>query len=772
MKPSLKHYSNVAFILDAGHGVEQGHLEAWIKEAVDESGFEGRVTTFVVSISRTPEKVDSNGLVALANVDDPTWVIPLRVVWLPSEKKANRLYPLLKSKLVGGRFPNESKAAYYLEQEPNRVLVVHGEGALLGDLKARAKKAGFEGDGSLNLPSYIASQAAITLDIAEREVQGGRYKVPRFVMENIKASALFKQALGTIGGETNRAMPDLLKETDEIMAEMVAKPQPFWLDVSNVISKKITSLAYEPEIVVNKDELAKVKDIISNSPSALLWTHKTYVDGMALQKVMYENDMPPAHTFGGLNMAFGFMGYTSRRSGIIFIRRTFQDNPLYKAILRHYIGYLLEKKFPFSWAFEGTRSRIGKLMPPRYGLLKYLVEAAHTTDTKNLHIIPVAINYDVIGDVSDYAREQLGETKSAESMKWFVSYLRGLRKPMGRIYMDFGTPVVLESAPDPDDRLALSKIAFQVAVEANRVTPITLVSLASMILLSAAPRALTQIELSAEVERLVAWAQARSIPISSDFDSKNIEHAESIFDVLVQNKMLTRYNDDAIKLFTIEANQQAEASYYRNTTVHHFIAKAFSEVALVAAWKTQAAKNQTPLDVFWEKISWLKNIFKFEFFYSSTDSFEQEIRDELGRYEPKWEQLLIESADNADTLLKTFTPLIGHATLIQFTEAYWIAGNVLTKLGEGPPPDQSAFVNSALKYGRRAYLQQRISSKSGISTQLFKNAFKLLQNMAFIDDAYESSQSEVVLRERVEFEESLRLLIHHLERIRARALPH
>ena len=792
-KPPLDQYSSVAFILDAGHKVEQKRLELWVEELAQESDFKGSFNSYVVSIIRKPEKVNSDALKSLDELDDDTWIIPLRVVWLPAEKRANRLLPLLKTKVGGGSLslPSESKAAQLLKQFPNRVLVANGQGATLASLKKRAESAGYENTfndskSSLSLANYIASQAALSLDIAEREVKGGRYKVPRFVVENIKASSLFKQALAAISKETKRPMPELLKETDEIMTEMVAKPQPFWLDISNIVSKKITSLAYEPEIVVNKAELAKVKQMVSSHPTALLWTHKTYVDGMALQKVMYENDMPPAHTFGGLNMAFGPMGYTSRRSGIIFIRRTFQDNPVYKAILRHYIGYLLKKKFPFSWAFEGTRSRIGKLMPPRYGLLKYLLEAAHTTDTKNLHIIPVAINYDVIGDVSDYAREQLGETKSAESMKWFVGYLRGLRKPMGRIYMDFGSPVVLESAPELDDSLALSKVAFQVAVEANRVTPITLVSLASMILLSAAPRALTQDELTAEVKNLVAWARERDIAVSSDFDDDNSEHAISIFEVLVNNKMLTRYDDDAVALFTIGASEQAEASYYRNTTVHHFIAKAFAEVALVAAWKTEAKDGQTPLVLFWEQVAWLKNLFKFEFFYSDTDSFEQEIRDELNRYEPDWEAMLESSSENADTLLRKFTPLIAHATLIQFTESYWIASNVLNKLGVDKAPDKSTFVSSSLKSGRRAFLQQRISSKSSISTQLFTNAFKLMQNLELLSAGHDSSSKadsepvlaadesvskDVLLQKQAEFQEDLRLLIHRLERIRARALP-
>jgi hypothetical protein len=93
-------------------------------------------------------------------------------------------------------------------------------------------------------------------------------------------------------------------------------------------------------------------------------------------------------------------------------------------MLRQYISYLMEKRFPLSWSFEGTRSRVGKLMPPRYGLLKYVMDSAHATGARNLHIIPISISYDMIGDVKDYAKEQSGGVKRPESLSWFVGYLR------------------------------------------------------------------------------------------------------------------------------------------------------------------------------------------------------------------------------------------------------------------------------------------------------------------------------------------------------------
>src|SRR3546814_17936111 len=92
--------------------------------------------------------------------------------------------------------------------------------------------------------------------------------------------------------------------------------------------------------------------------------------------------MPMLHLFGGANLDFAIMGEFFRRSGMIFVRRSFQDQPVYKLVLRHYIAWLLAKRFPLSWAFEGKRSRLGKLMPRQYGPLIHGPEEAQATGTK------------------------------------------------------------------------------------------------------------------------------------------------------------------------------------------------------------------------------------------------------------------------------------------------------------------------------------------------------------------------------------------------------
>jgi glycerol-3-phosphate O-acyltransferase len=504
-----------------------------------------------------------------------------------------------------------------------------------------------------------------------------------------------------------------------------------------------------------------MRKIVRDHPSMLLWTHKTYLDGMVIPKVLYENDFPMPHMFGGANIAFAGMGYMLRRAGGIFIRRSFQDNPLYKLTLRHYIGYLMEKRFPMNWAFEGTRSRMGKLMPPRYGLLKYVLEACHTTDARNIHIIPISISYDLIRDVEEYATEQTGRGKGAESLSWFIGYVRSLAKPMGKVYMDIGTPVVLDTAPDPEDRLALSKIAFQIAVEANRVTPITFPSLVTMSLLGAAPKALTEDEVVEDLHALLSWAEARQLRISSDFDQAYADQMDGLLGIMINEGIVTRYDQGPEIVYGIALEQHPVASYYRNTIIHFFVNKAIIELALSKASETE---GEGALDVFWAEVEYLRDLFKFEFFYAPSEEFQQEIRTDLDRYDSNWEELIGQGAVGALQLLNSMLPLVSHATLLTYAEAYSVVVDLVARMDATDTLEKDACVSNALRLGHQAYLQRRISSESSIGKLLFSNGFKMLEHRQLTQGGDES-----VAEARREMAREMRELLRRLEVIRALA---
>ena len=747
------------FILDTCNSFEQDLLKGWIEHHRESGGTAAQ--TVCVDLSDDHRSIDSVRLVNALTLPIDTVVAPLRIAWLPSQESIHS-GPRLRDLIFGDpRHPNPRRGRKILKTAPQRMHLLSGKPDSVANLRAR-----FElhhkidnGDSQRDFADFVARQASVVLDLAERRLQGGRYKVPRYVAANLMASTSYNEALDTLSAESGIAKAQLVKDAKGYLDEMVSRPSMFWLDVYARFNKFCLGLGYEAEIVCDQEVVEKLRQIVREYPSMLLWTHKTYLDGMVLPKLLYDNDFPMPHMFGGANLNFPGLGFLLHRSGTIFIRRSFQDNELYKMTLRHYVGYLMGKRFPMNWAFEGTRSRLGKLMPPRYGLLKYVLEACDATDARDIHIIPISISYDLIRDVEEYATEQTSHGKGAESLRWLIGYLRSLTRPMGKIYVDIGEPVVLNKAPDPDDRLALSKIAFEVAVEANHVTAITFPSLATMSLLGAAPKALTEKEVVADLNALLRWANARDIRVSKDFNLTFADHISSLLGIMLNEGIVTLYDEGPEVVYGIGLNQHTVASYYRNTVIHFFVNKAIIELALL-----KASENEGPdaLNVFWAEVDQLRDLFKFEFFYAPTEIFHQQIREELSRYDEDWQTLLSQGTFAFGQLLNRMTPLVSHVTLLIFTEAYSIVAALAARMAYSETLVEQACVADALKLGRQAYLQRRINSEASIGKLLFNNGFKMLQSRG-LTDAGEPTLAERRLKQ----SHQLRDLLRRLDLIRA-----
>ena len=756
----------VLFIIDAAHQVEERLLLEWLNESKSQHGFDGAVSHCVVPIAHDPEDIPTEGLQMALGVSEDTLVVPVRVVWKTKFDKVDGK-PRVRDLLRGNpRRPSQRQAQRILDADPSRALCILGKPATIADLSERYEQRRAIAEIDAELAEYVAEQASLALEVAERRLRGSRYKVPRQVSKQVRASDRYRRGLQEIVEQTGDSEQELRQRALPYFKELVALPHNFWQDVAGAFNRWVISLGYQNKLVIDTDKLEGYRSIVREHPTALLWTHKTHMDGITMQSVLFENDFPPPHTMGGINMAFAGVGFLARRSGAIFIRRSFQDNPLYKLVLRNYLAYLLEKRFPLTWSFEGTRSRVGKLMPPRYGMLKYVMDAIQDSSADGLHIIPVAINYDMNNDVKDYAAEQGGGIKRPESLSWFISYLRRMRQPLGRIYVDFGEPVVVNKSAFNDDPLALQKTAFQVGVEANRVTPITLTALMSLSLLGAAPRAQTIAELSENMSALREWSKHRDIRFTSDFDDANETQMLDLIDNMVSAELINRYDEGPETVYAVAAEQQVMASYYRNTIVHHFISKAIAELSLVEA----ATEPSDALGAFWREADRLKDMFKFEFFYAPTDEFHEQIKAELAQYDSEWEAKISKS-DSADKdyvsqLLRSMKPLVAHCCLKPYVEAYRIVADVFARLGEGETLDEKAMLSASFRYGRQAYLQRRISSKASIGQILFSNGRKLLDSYGVVD----SGGAEIVER-RKQISRDFRVLSHRIEQIRALAMP-
>ncbi len=757
----LRHTGPKLFIIDARNRIEQRHLLDWLH------GTWGAITdsewiTLDLSDETAPLRLEM--LAAGLDRADDCLVIPVRVAWRIPRFDQDRKLRLRDLVFGDPRMPGSLRAWSILLRDRRRAQCLLGEPASVATLRARfAEDIGSpDADPATGFAAFVARQATLTLEVQERGVRGTRYKVPRFVADSLAASPGFRGALAALASELGKKPADLLPEARRYMKELISTPSALFLDLRARLERFMMTQGYDKGFLYDPAELEGLRQLIRTKPTVLLFTHKTYLDGVTPNALFYDNDMTMLHSFGGINLDFFGIGTLFRRSGMIFIRRSFSDTPVYKVVLRQYIAYLLEKRFPMSWALEGTRSRLGKLMPPRYGILKYVLDAAHDGGIEDVHIVPFVTSFDLIRDVEEYAAEQAGRVKQAESLGWFIGYLKSLREPMGRVRIDLGKPVVVTRLPDPDDKQALARIAFDASVSANLVTPLTVTAVMCLILLGTAPRGATAEELARATRFLVEWARARGIRLSEELESLDRDALRRRADTLVNSGLILRDDAGSATVYTILPGKHAMASYYRNTIIHHFLDKTIIELAL---FKVQEGQDEDASMAFWAETVRLRSLFKFEFFYPPRDQFRKDLEAELDRSDGQWSARLRQGQSGVKALIRRFQPLLGHAALLPFVEAYTVVLEQLVRLAPGEVLNQAECVEQGLIEGRQAYLLRRISSEASIGKILFENGYKLAAHLGL---AGESDDATIASRRALLAE--FRALARRMERMRIEVL--
>jgi glycerol-3-phosphate O-acyltransferase len=727
----------VVFLIDAASRLEQRLLDDWIARHRPTDYSATGVESIPIPPSRTVRRrgtIDPRLEASLAAGDDAL-LAPLRVAWQPPQRDGVRAARLSDLVTFGDpRDPGRLRQAWVLRRHPDRCCIVAGEPAPISELRERWQRAGGSDAGlTTGLSEFVARQAALALERAERRLRGARYKVPRLVHEDILARPAFRGGLARLARELGKPEDRVTHDASRYLGEIAATHSTYVIDLVAHLIRFMYTLGYGEALHYDRAQLERIYSLAQRYPVVFLPSHKSNLDHLVLQYALHENGHPPNHTAGGINMNFFPMGPLMRRSGVFFIRRTFKDNAVYKFVLRQYVDYLIEKRFPLEWYIEGGRSRSGKLLPPRFGMLAYVVDAYRRGKSDDVVLIPVSIAYDQIQDVGDYVAEQRGAQKQRESFSWFLGVVRKLRRRYGNIHIRFGEPVSLAKSlgpPDPsaephadEENLALQKLAFEVSVRINRETPITPTSLVTLALLGMHDRAVTVDETVAALHNLVDYVRRRQLPTTGALDLDTADGVRRALAALAENKVVSCFDEGPEAVYLIGPDQHLTAAYYRNTIIHFFVNGAIAELALL-----HAAERPDPADAFWSAALGLRDLLKFEFFFADKEGFRAEIRQEMALHAPQWEQRLALGAAEIQTLLRCVRPFSAHRVLRPFLEAYAVVGDALTQQPVDAALDEAAFLSKCLAWAKQYRLQRRIRGSESVSKVLFETALRLARN--------------------------------------------
>ncbi|UHQ20397.1 glycerol-3-phosphate 1-O-acyltransferase PlsB [Lysobacter sp. KIS68-7] len=426
--------------------------------------------------------------------------------------------------------------------------------------------------------------------------------------------------------------------------------------------------------------------------------HRSHMDYLLLSYLLYTKGIVPPHIAAGINLNLPVIGSLLRRGGAFFLRRSFRGNALYSAVFTEYVSQLVAGGYSLEYFIEGGRSRTGRLLPPKGGMVAMTVRAFLRQPTRPVLFQPVYIGYEKLLEGDSYLDELIGKPKQKESIwQLLMSIPRVLRSNYGQVVVNFGEPIRLndmlaEHAPawdgsplDEDDRPdwlsdTVDATAQRIQVNINRAADVNPINLLAMALLSTPKHAMGEADLQAQIT--LAKTLLSDVPYSDRVTvtphtpEQIIAHGEEI-------QMLSRTKHPLGDVLSVDDDTAGLLSYYRNNVLHLFTASAWiavcflhnrrlSRVQLQRLGRTVYPFLKGELFLPWDEAGFSERIERTIEVFIREGLITQVNEDEGG--------MLARSGGQTDEVFRLRA--IGHS-LQQAFERYYIAISVLVKNGAG-----------------------------------------------------------------------------------------
>jgi glycerol-3-phosphate O-acyltransferase len=591
------------------------------------------------------------------------------------------------------------------------------------------------------------------LERERRAVTGPAEKAPERVRQELLRNPRLRAVIDDLSDERHDRHT-LVRRAHEMLKELQATPDRSTIKLLELLFNRVFTRIYAG-IEYEKSDIERLRAAAREGSLILLPSHKSHVDYLILSYIFNEQNLPLPVIAAGDNLNFFPVGAVFRRGGAFFIRRSFRGDRLYGAVVDAYVRRLIRDGYPIELFLEGGRSRTGKLVAPKFGLLNMVVDAALAVPERPSFFVPVSIGYERVIEASAYERELQGAEKAKEDTAGFLKSSEVLRHRYGRINMQVGQVLSLDELKrelglengqgmSPAKRRGLvTRLGNRVMDEINRVTSITPGALTALVLLSHKQRGLPHRELIQRAERLLSVASrngARSSPaLTNQAGRVRAESLREAVQMFVDADLVeVHHPDDPVG----KAHDPGETASYvvvparrllldvsKNIIVHFFVERALVASALLAA-------PQNSEQTLWvrDRVQALSRLFKFEFRFRADRPFEK-IFDETLAAMLKDGELVHESGalligPGRDGWSGLDWLLLYAAVLRNFLEGYWVAARALSELVKAPLAEKD-LLKRGIALGNRAFLAGEIERSEAVSKSILANAFQ-----AFVDHGF------------------------------------
>ena len=332
------------------------------------------------------------------------------------------------------------------------------------------------------------------------------------------------------------------------------------------------------------NHIERVQNVAQGNEIVYVPCHRSHMDYLLLSYLLFHNGLTPPHIAAGINLNMPVVGNILRRGGAFFMRRSFKGNALYTAVFNEYMHTLFSRGFSTEYFVEGGRSRTGRMLQPRTGMLAITLRSFLRDSRRPLVFVPVYIGYERVFEGRTYLGELRGAAKKKESIFDVFKAVGALRKRFGQVWVNFGEPLSLPQFLDQRQedwrKLAANHdgrpewfstlthcLGEVVARRINDAVAINPVNLVALIMLSTHRQAMDEralvgvLDLYLGLLRKVPYSPSATLP--EDNGQAQVDYVKSL-------NLLAEQQDALGRILYLDEQNAILMTYYRNNILHIF----------------------------------------------------------------------------------------------------------------------------------------------------------------------------------------------------------
>lgn len=566
------------------------------------------------------------------SIEQPIFLVPQLMFF--GTKPASNIPSLVDIVLGSKQKPGRIRKLIILFKNPGKVFVEISEPF---NLKKYIKNQKINDQHSLEHQTLVLRRAlGQQFNRHRQSITGPILKSIDELKESILTNDQLGQFMSHHAKTRNEPLFKVRKEADGYLDEIAARYNIGILKFLALFVGWISNTMFDGADV-DPDELKMVKANSQKGPLILVPCHKSHIDYLILSYVLFNNNMPCPHIAAGKNLSFWPLGPIFRSGGAFFIRRTFRGAALYSKVFSAYIYKLLEEGFNIEQFIEGGRSRTGKLLVPKLGLLSILLNAYKSGACEDMLFVPVFIGYDRILEENAYLQELEGGKKEPESLLQVIKARKFLKKRFGKIYIKFHEPVSINNlllnynSPLKDmtikeQNILCRDLGWRIINAIDRLTVVTPHSLVASAILNISQKHFTQGQILDIINSFVKYLIGQKAKLADTILMDQQKAVTQAFEAYFQRKFLelilpgkkTQPNE---QLYRIKTGKRLLLEYYKNNSISYFIPAAFTSLAILE--KDAFQFSATNLN---DRYCFLKDFFKYEFAFNMDRSEDFYIR--------------------------------------------------------------------------------------------------------------------------------------------------